>query len=92
MRSIKKRLTVKNDGFAKTSKSADCRMNNVVNRYLKKMSMKGWIPLYVSAGNAFFVYESYIRMVSPSAEEIEQYEKNAVSEGFIKENGAWKIS
>lgn len=94
MRSIKKRLVVKNDGFAKSKKPANERIDLVINRYLEKMSNKGWIPSSrISAGNAFFVYECYVRMVKPSTEkDIQYYEKNAIDDVFVKENGVWKTS
>jgi hypothetical protein len=63
MRSITKRLTVINDGFAKSKISADERIQKVISRYLLKMAKKGWKQSGpVLCGNAFKYYEAYVHL------------------------------
>ena len=69
MRTITRRLTVKNDGFCRSNKPANERINDVAMRYVNKMYKNGWIPTFVSAGNAFFYYEMIIAMNMPKNED-----------------------
>ena len=66
MRYLRKRLTVINDGFCKSEIPANKRIDKVIDRYVTKMSKKGWIPhVGVSCGNDFAQYEAYVRMCFP---------------------------
>ena len=84
MRTIKKRLCVINDGFCKSSKLASERIIKVVDRYVFKMSKKGWIPYCrTSSGNAFFNYEAYVRLCKPTtSEEKSEIISRALTEGW----------
>lgn len=85
MRYIKKRLTVKNDGFCRSKKPADERIMAVVERYVAKMAKKGWVPyLDICGGNAFFCYEAYVRMAKPKNQEGLIYLLEKVPPGFKK--------
>ena len=87
MRYLKKRLTVVN------KENNQERMAIVINRYVEKMSKKGWIPLVgISAGNSYFYWEAYVRMCLPkNAEEREKAVKDAFENGWQCKNGVWSL-
>jgi hypothetical protein len=94
MKSIRKRLTVKNDGFCNSNKPANERIDPVINRYAVKMQEKGWIPYCaVSAGNAFANYEAYVRLCKTNdPEEKKEMESRAIEQGWIKhEDGFLRV-
>lgn len=91
MRSLRKRVVVINDGFAKSKISARQRINIVVNRYLEKMSKKGWIPTRVSTGDNFAEFEAYISMAKPDDEKEKEYLIKDGVDGFnVDDAGIWK--
>jgi len=59
---IRKRITVKNDGFTNRKKSAAERSQIAVKRYTDKMEEKGWKLDYVSNGDCFAEYEAFVHM------------------------------
>ena len=66
MKYLRKRLGVVNDGFCKSKVPANVRIHAVINRYVAKMSEKGWIPYVApSSGNAFAQYEAYVHLCKP---------------------------
>ena len=70
MRYLRKRLTVKNDGFCESKIPAVDRIEIVIGRYIQKMSRKGWvIHLPTSAGNSFAEYEAYVWLCKPEPAE-----------------------
>jgi hypothetical protein len=91
MKHLKKRITVINDGFAKTKKSAVERIGIARNRYYKKMSEKGWIPsLRPCSGNSFYHYETYVYLCKPkNNEERDLAIKDACELDFRCKNGVW---
>ena len=82
MKTLVKRLTVLNDGFAVSNVPARDRMDAVINRYVAKMQKKGWTPNFgVTAGNAFKYWEAYVRLgkVAPALAD-----ETAADAGFCK--------
>lgn len=86
MRYTKKRLTVINDGFCNCKKPASERIDAVINRYVKKMDQRGWIPYCApTAGNAFTVYEAYVRLCKPlNDDEKKEMESRALESFWTK--------
>jgi hypothetical protein len=75
MRYLKKRLTIVNK-----EKNRE-RMAVVINRYVKKMAEKGWVPrLGVSSGNSFFYWEAYVWMCKPNNAEKQEAIKTAIEQ------------
>ena len=87
---LRKRLAVKNDGFCNCKKSAKYRIDVVINRYLAKMSKKGWYPTSSpAAGNCFAFYEAIIYMQKPDSQSVVGARKLALEQGFLEKDGVF---
>ena len=89
MKSLIKRLVVKNDGFCNCKKPANERIDSIINRYAVKMQEKGWIPYcWVSSGNSFAFYEAYVRLCKPSNDlERKEMVERAMDQGWTEKDG-----
>jgi len=86
MKSLKKRITVKNDGFCNCKTEATYRILKAALRYINKMP--GWFPTFYSEGNSFSKYECYVHMIKPK-NEVEQKEaiEKTIEQGWQFEKG-----
>jgi hypothetical protein len=62
MRTLRKRLTVANDGFCNYKKIASERMEVKAKKYISDMNKKGWKIDSIFSGDAFSRYETIIHM------------------------------